>query len=43
MKIITSQDFIQIRSESMISSSDLDFLFEATYHEELESTLLFAA
>ena len=29
MKIITSQDFIQIRSESMISSSDLDFLFEA--------------
>ncbi|MEY3431927.1 MAG: chromosome replication initiation : rane attachment protein [Bacillota bacterium] len=29
MKIITSQDFIQIRSESMISSLDLDFLFEA--------------
>lgn len=29
MKIITSQDFIQVRSESMISSLDLDFLFEA--------------
>ena len=29
MKIITSQDFIQIRSESMISSLDLEFLFEA--------------
>lgn len=29
MKIISSQDFIQIRSESMISSLDLDFLFEA--------------
>lgn len=29
MKIITSQDFIQIRSESMVSSLDLDFLFQA--------------
>ncbi len=29
MKIITSQDFIQIRTESMISSLDLEFLFEA--------------
>jgi len=29
MKIISSQDFIQIRSESIISSLDMDFLFEA--------------
>ncbi|MFZ9781914.1 MAG: hypothetical protein ACO3C8_01615, partial [Bacilli bacterium] len=29
MKIITSQDFIQLRLEAVISSADLDFLVEA--------------